>query len=516
MTSNYEKSYYQATNPKKWVSRTTFIIVVITTIVVSFIVYQNIDNIQELFIGNNTENTQEISGLHIWDSVNISGLLVSNGDGILYSHTIDTAKYHQLWLKSRKINLNEYTGYVTLQGEVERLQWSLYIVEVTEISGSKIANSSLWDVTTWEYNSGKYFPQAGIFFPTEFFTQFELLNQGEWGELKVKNLWSNQEITIKYFSCDTTNPSKNCDQLEANFSNAGEKSFQTVNAVVMYKLYEVESRFARSKYRWYFINNVPESEVASLAQYMQVVNDKLIDQTIKPHISTLCRSTWEQMETIQSYTTSKKWDEIILSIDGKSSDGGTISCELTLNPNLVLWATVINISYTANDSIKTWDSVEVESWDINDDKNSDTTDDGTIDLNDLNYDEQIENTETDMNNYTGEQFPINLQKAYTFESRRNYKIIFPSSNISFAGVTVSTDLWEEWVHCFSQMNVVKHGTSDQERDEHPSIKIYECNFKNWFIGSSKYRQIDVWDDRHFIIETVDPARQNFADNVEIE
>ena len=58
----------------------------------------------------------------------------------------------------------------------------------------------------------------------------------------------------------------------------------------MYKLYEVKSRFARSNYRGYFINDVDEAEVASLVQYMKVLNNKLVDETIKPNISKLCQT----------------------------------------------------------------------------------------------------------------------------------------------------------------------------------------------------------------------------------
>lgn len=517
MATNYEKPYYQASSQRKWVSRITFIIVMITTVVVSFIVYQNIDNIKEMFTSTDEITTEETT-LHIGDKVELSGFITNDGDVRTYSHTLATKDYAKLGLTSRTIDLNEYEWEVVIQWEVERLQGSVYVIAVNKITWEKKALVETGDDQSTEYNSGKYFPQAGIYFPANFFNQFKLLNQGEWGVIKVKNIWSTQELSIKYFACDKSDASKNCDQLEKQFANAGEKSFQTVNGVVMYKLYEVESRFARSNYRGYFINNVNESEVASLVQYMKVVNNELVDETIKPNISKLCQTGWQVMESLQDYTITKQWNEIIVNLNWESEEG-SIACKVWLNPNLVQWATVIDTTFKAAE-VNTWDIVDTNTWATADLETGESKEidgnDGTLNLDDLNYNEQEENTEDDLAAYDGEQFPINLEKTLIFKSHRWHTIIFPSSNISYAGVNISSDLGVEGVNCFSQMNVVKYGTSEEDRDAHPSVKIYECSIKGNFVWTNKYRQIDVWDDRHFIIETVDPARANFADHIEIK
>jgi hypothetical protein len=119
MTST-QKSYYQAPG-KKGVSWVTFFIVMITTVVVTFIVYQNIDNIKDLF-NRGVDQGQDENGLYVGDSVQLVGVLANDGDIRTYSHTMDTSEYGKIGLKSRTIDLNLYTGEVSISGNVERIQ----------------------------------------------------------------------------------------------------------------------------------------------------------------------------------------------------------------------------------------------------------------------------------------------------------------------------------------------------------------------------------------------------------
>ncbi|NOZ44566.1 MAG: hypothetical protein GXP45_05520 [bacterium] len=154
--------------------------------------------------------------------------------------------------------------------------------------------------------------------PESFFVQFELENQGEGGKIKVKNKGSNQEITVQYFTCKKGDAQKDCDALEKRFSTSSEKSFQTINGVVLYKLYEVKSRFARSKYRGYFINDAGEQEVAGLAQHLQVINNTLIKNSVIPHIGELCSTQGEEMMNVDKQSLTRQGDALILSLEGKS------------------------------------------------------------------------------------------------------------------------------------------------------------------------------------------------------
>lgn len=527
MDSRQQKSYYQAPKSRGGVSWVAFFIVIITTIVVSFIVYQNVDNIKELFGGGDDIVAQE-NLLVVWDEITLEGYMAADGDIRTYSHTLQHPEYGYVGLKSREIDLNEYAEWnVTIQGVVDRLQWSTYVIEVSDIEGIKAEVEEEVDADLGKTNSGQYVAQAGLFFPERFFQQYEIVNASIVWEVSIKNIGSNQDIKIKYFKCDTSDNAKNCDQLAKTFSNAGEKSFKTVNGVVFYKLYEVKSWFARGAYHGYYINDVNEAEVASLAQYIQVVNDELVNDTVKPYVPRLCRKDGQSLETITSTDMEMQGEEIILSVEWTSKDG-EMTCELSLNPNLVLGASTINVTYTEVEKAET-ETGDLMDEDADEEMTEDE-EDGILDLDDLNYREQEDEEEAaeaveedddtketvSFEDYDGEQFPINLEKTLTFESRRGHKIIFPSSNISFAGVNVSTDLGEDGVNCFSQMNVVKYGTEEEERDANPSVRIFECNIKDGFAGSNKFRHIEVGDDRHFIVETVDPAWQQFAEHVEVE
>jgi hypothetical protein len=61
-----------------------------------------------------------------------------------------------------------------------------------------------------------YISQAGIYLPEEFSQSYSLLNQGENGTLKIQNIVTNQIVLVSYFVCKTSDPNKNCTQLQKN------------------------------------------------------------------------------------------------------------------------------------------------------------------------------------------------------------------------------------------------------------------------------------------------------------
>jgi len=99
--------------------------------------------------------------------------------------------------------------------------------------------------------------------------------------------------------------SKDCKQLTQNFAGAGEKTLETIHGVQLFKLSEVNSWFARSEYRGYFFNDIPEAEFLHLAQYLRFVNSQMVEERIVPNLSKLCRNEITKLENLNTHGLSK-------------------------------------------------------------------------------------------------------------------------------------------------------------------------------------------------------------------
>jgi len=92
----------------------------------------------------------------------------------------------------------------------------------------------------------------------------------------------------------------------------------------------------------------------------------------------------------------------------------------------------------------------------------------------------------------------------------------PSSNISYAGVTLNPDFTIAGLKCTSQMNVIKYA-DEAMLDTSPTVKIFECTAKKDItLPSNAFLQSTIADGRIFIIEIMDGAWKDFASNITIQ
>jgi hypothetical protein len=61
-------------------------------------------------------------------------MLQANGDLISYTHTLTLPDATILGLKSRTLDLGLYTGFIDIQGTVEKELNTMFIIEVSSIS----------------------------------------------------------------------------------------------------------------------------------------------------------------------------------------------------------------------------------------------------------------------------------------------------------------------------------------------------------------------------------------------
>ena len=400
-----------------------------------------------------------------------------------YTHTIQTTQYGIVGIKSKTINLNQFTGIVSLDGIVERQQADMYIIEVSFMTwNTVVATWALADLSGM--NNGLYLPDAGIYLSLSALQKYALENQWVGWELKLQNALTSQSITIAYFKCSTSSSNTNCSALQKTFSTDPSKTFTTSHGDKFYKSSDVNSRFMTNGNLFgYFINDIPDNEVSDVANALLFPNTQYVQDTLLPGIASLCTDGTDTITTVKTNTLNIDTNGLVLTLRGDVTNGSA-TCKIYLDPsNPALWQKLsFTVATTASSSDIVWTNPQTSSA------------------------KPIP---------SGQQFPINLEKTLSFTSSRGHTITFPSSKISYSAVAVDEDLGIAGLRCSSQMNVVDYA-NDAFVETNPAVKVFECKSKTAVTNiASNLIAIPLSDGRTFIIEIIDSARTNFANNISI-
>lgn len=476
----YENNY-TVQSQKKSVSLLTLVIVVVVILSLAVLLFKNYDRITNFFMSS-VESTE----FQIGQEVMLSGDIQSDGDLIIYTHTLNMDNGTVVWLKSRTLDLSIYSGFIEVQGVVERNYTDIFIVEVSAVSWALANTWSTWDLL-WSW-SGIYFPQVGIYLPAEFGQKYTLLNQWEGGVLKVQNLSNNQIIQIVYFACKTSDPNKNCSQLKENIWSSAEKTVSSSRGDKLYKLEGITSwYFSNGNYYGYFINDMPEQEVIDVVNAFVLPTETYVKNTLLSNIQTLCEDGTTSLMNVENYSLGIDLNGLYATLQWPTADGSA-SCKIFIDPSkAVWWAKVSYITNTPSASAVDTGSVVDTSSAV------------------------VSNLDTSV-----KQFPINLEKSMTFSSTSKwYSIIFPSSNIAYEASNIGDDLWLPGVRCSTQMNVTKFADK-LTLNEDPKVKIFTCTIKGTLnnLGNDMIqKEAANW--TKFIIQIMDSAWIDFATNIQI-
>ena len=469
------------------VSFSTLIISIITTVVFVVIIVSKRPNIIS-FVGVWSNHEEQISTwlLNVWDDVSFTWVINSNGDIINYTHTINLLDLGEVGLKSSKINLSNYVDEVYIEWIVERIYQWVPIVSVDTIYSLNLGDELLEEDMTWNNNDFKYLPNIGIYLGSDFFQKYSLLNLWEGWILKIKNSDTNQIINLNYFKCSKSNNNQNCDRFNEMFSESSAQKFVDWYSVNYYKQLDVQSWFfSNDSFFGYFINDTEDVLVKNLVKDIQVINKRFIEKNILNKIDLLCWESGKGIKTMKSNNVVVNNNEIF--VDIKWTDGtDSFDCRLKVDPSLKNMAKLVTLT-------SSWetDTILENTWTVVKNENAD-----------YDWDSDVK------------QFPVTIDKSLTFTSRRWHTFVFPSTKIAYVAQSAEEDFSQVWVNCFSVMNVVPYAEKDLV-DQKWNVKIYECSIKKWFDESDKkliYK--NLWD-KHFIIQIVDPARVDFANNISI-
>jgi len=488
--TNSDTMYYGSWEKKKkkrGISIITLLIVVVCTAFITFIIYKNVENIKDTVDESQNEEMLDEFDLIVWDIVSITWNLTDDGNLTKYTHGLHTAKYGTMWLNSANINLSDYEGIIKIKWKVSSIFNDMYILDVIDLDGEK-KEEEAEEEDLFASNSGEYIEAAGLFFSEDLLKKYDIINRSA-DEIHLQNKENSKKATISYFTCQSSNPSKNCKQLEINIWWSAEKNFATAYGLIFYKMPETANRyFHNGDMRWYFMPDTEEAEVTQIAKYLVVPNKQFVENKVMPNAKKLCKDDSRQLDKINKFETEISGKKVFTTVKWTYASG-SVECSLEVDPGLLIGARLSELKFNLTEKAEEEEEESTE----------DDADDQKLSTDDV------------------KQFAINLDKTLTFESRQGHKITFPAGNISYApGKVLDASLDQAGVSCRSQTNVVEYGTSEEERDANPSIKIYECSIKNWFDTWNKYRHIKVQETRNFVIEVIDPAWKNFANHIVIE
>lgn len=465
---------------KQWVSYRVLTAIVLVTLLVAFLVFSNLGRLWNFMTGQ----TQTGETLRIGQSISLTGTIVQNGDYVTHTHTMSVPVYGIVGIKSKTIDLNQYTGVVQINGVVEKkVQDMLFVVEVTSVSGGQ---SIVLDPILTGWSQGQYSMAWWVYFPENFSQKFTL----QWpngGDFSFTHLASQQKFTLHAFACSSKDPNADCLQLVKNISPTADKKFTDSYGNAYYKLEGVRSWLVvNGFYYGYFVQDADEQVVRDFAAEIVLLTSSYVKDHLVSKIVSLCSDGSTSMQQVAKQTVTKELNGLTLLLEWTTASG-TATCKIVLDPSLAQGGQKLSFtpSMTAS-SVQTPPS-----------SSSTPTTPSALD-------------------FSVKQFPTSTTKTMTYTSSRGHTIVFPSSNLSYGSFPLNEDLSSMWARCSSQFNVIAF-VNKPNLATTPTIKIFECTAKKSVtLPSNAYRQISLADGRIFIIEIMDGAWKTFADMITIQ
>lgn len=488
--ANMGANYANVKKSKWWVSISTLIISIIATAILVLLIVAKWDNILSLFGISNQETEQEqVQYFHVWDSINLTWIISMWGDMATYTHSLDT-EYGMLWLKSSKIDLNNYSDEVQVEWFVEKIHQWIPVVSVSSIYETDFEDESDEEII-WDWQS-KYLSNMWLYLDDKFFEKYGLLNEWNGSTLRIKELDSNQIIEISYFVCNKSSMNENCDKLVNNIGWLASEKFVDSYGNTYYKQPEIESRFFTNGLYGYFINDVQDSYVKNLSKYLTIVNEKYVDRYLAGNVSKLCIDDNNSLKKITKSEVKLRNSKIVYLLSWNDWEDVVISCELEVNPTEKYWAKLLKFEAE-------WDeSKDTESEESGEETESDfQKDDSAVAL-----DPSVK------------QFPLKPEWGLVYTSNRWwYSLQFPSPNIAYEASASSEDMGNG-LKCPYVINVIKYADKDNLKDS-PTVQIYECSWDPsttswapWIVIYSKSNKV-------FVAKVNDSAWFDFANNLSI-
>lgn len=439
--------------------------------------------------GNNINGVSLLNNMYVGKEVILTGDIKSSPDQVKYSYLLQLASNEQVGLVSTKTAIGNYNGSVSVKGTVKSYSDSMYVIDVSFITSDENAN-----LTTDLSVAKTYIPDANIFVDvSEHPTPLDIAMQN--GTVTIADPASSasgDQISISYFTCQKSDPLKNCEQIIAS-ANAGDQ-FTNTQGMTFYKIAETNKWFAANENIGYMVTVPKDAFFYKVSSYINPIDSKYVQSRISSQGMNYCYNTSSRLSAITKQTTTTKNNTWSTVVEGNDTDNKKVTC-------------TIDMTFGEHQ-----EKFTLASYIVSNENNGDTTSPSTPDT--------TTNTNTPAPTNVG-QVPGPTSTWYLFVSNRgNYSIFFPSQKIAFEGINVDTNFNLDKTNCYANIQVKAYADRDNTSVA-PGVEIIECVTKlsvdEITTALPQYRVIESKDEtKVFIIKTNAESWKAFAEGVVIE
>ena len=382
--------------------------------------------------------------MYVGKEVILSGEIMDSPDPVKYTYLLKLNSNEEVGLVSTKTAIGNYSGKVSVKGTVKSYDDNMYVIDVSFITTDTSANLSANDST-----SKTYFASANMLVDVSNHPS-PLSVSEENSVITISDTASSQSgdiIAINYFTCQKSDPLKDCQQIQAS-ANAGDQ-FTNTQGVTFYKLAEAGKRFAVNENMGYMVSVPKDAFFYKVSSYLFPINSKYIQGRISAQATNYCYNSTSRLGNISNQTTTVKGNTWSTVVAGTDTDGKQITCTLDMTFS----------DHSENISLSSY---------IISNEGSNTATGSTTTPGSTNGGEQP-TTPT-----TVGAVPGPTSTGYLFVSNRgNYSIFFPSQKISFEGVNLNEDFGLSNTDCYVDIQVKSYADMDNASVA-PGVEIYEC------------------------------------------
>lgn len=440
--------------------------------------------------GDNINGMSLLNNMYVGKEVILTGDIKSSPDQVKYSYLLQLASNEQVGLVSTKTAIGNYNGSVSVKGTVKSYSDGMYVIDVSFITSDENAN-----LTTDLSTAKTYIPDANIFVDvSDHPTPLDIAIQN--GTITVADpasSMSGDQISISYFTCQKSDPLKDCQQIIAS-ANAGDQ-FTNTQGMTFYKLAETDKWFSANENIGYMIAVPKDAFFYKVSSYINPIDSKYIQSRVSSQGTNYCYNTSSRLSTITKQTTTTKNNVWTTVIEGNDTDNKKVTCTL-------------DMSFGEHQEKFTLASYIVSN------ENGDTTTTTTTD----NGGDDTTTTPAPTN--VG-QVPGPTSTGYLFISNRgNYSVFFPSQKIAFEGINLDVDFGLDQTDCYANIQVKAYTDLDNDNVA-PGVEIFECVTKKTVeeIKAELSQHIVMAskdETKVFIIKTNADSWKAFAEGIVIE
>ncbi|MBP6911185.1 hypothetical protein KBC03_06430 [Patescibacteria group bacterium] len=381
--------------------------------------------------------------MYVGKEVILSGEITSSPDPVKYSYILKLATNEQVGLVSTRTAIANYNGKVSVKGTVKSYDNSMYVIDVSFITTDTTA--SLGDVNA----SKTYVPDANLLIDTTGNPTAIAVTIAN-NTITINDTASSvsgDTITVTYFTCQKSDPLKDCEQIKAS-AKAGDQ-FTSTQGLTFYKIAEASKWFAQSDSMGYMVDVPKDAFFYKVSSYFFPLNTKYIQARIQTQAANYCYNVNSRLSTISKQTTTSKGNVWTTVVEGVDTDGRKVTCtlDMTFNDHQEMMSmTSYIVSSDAGVNVATGNN---------------TTPTGST--------AGTTPTPTKVGGVPGP-----TSTGYLFISNRgNYSIFFPSQKIAFEGVNLTETFGLEKTTCYVDIQVKSY--ADRENTSvMPGVEIYEC------------------------------------------